>query len=163
MEKTLCTKCGAEAKETDKWCRQCGANLFFNSISIKSGIHKFENTVEMNILKIIMKDLQPLFPDETFRIEKTCESYTTLFFDEHALCRLEYGSYHTIQIIMPNKMSEKYVNNPLFTFNNYHKPTQAFFMSYLTDNDLSKYNDILIEACNNILFIIEKNKSHKSH
>ena len=159
MQTILCGKCGKKAEDNDKFCRKCGALLMIDSIVLNVGTPTFENKMEHNILNVIVDDLKPLYPEETFRIEKTCESYTTLFFDEYALCRLEWSAYHTIKILMCGKvMHEKYKDNPLFTFNDYNKPTATFFMSFIKSNDLDIYHDILVEACDNILLNIEKQK-----
>lgn len=147
-DKYLCNKCGNEVKENQKFCNKCGASMLLNRTHITAGMPKYRNDTEENICKVISKHIP--YPEEDFKVDKTCYSYTTLFFKERAIVRVAYYEDFYIQILMVDDMKEKYANNSIFTSHPRFNPKESYFISYFKGNDLTPFLDIIKETCDKL-------------
>ena len=150
--KHICMKCNNEIKDNINFCNKCGAEMPLNKIDFEA--YSFEyNPVEIKILNIIKKGLEDKHPEYKYSIAKTCESYSTLLFDDLGMIRLEkLLNAIDIWFRLTDETKEKYKDSKKF---HYYDINNQFWGICTRDTDLSIFDEFIEDTITNYKRILE--------
>ena len=155
----LCKKCGNEVERDMKFCSKCGYGLMNNTKLISGWYEKIDNPAERRILYILKRELEEKYPNNTFKVDKTCESYTTLFMNDIGIIRLEkLLTAIDIWFRLTPETKEKYRFTNKF---HWYNETDQFWGIYTRETDLSVFDEFIEDAVKNELHCEEITKKRK--
>lgn len=144
--KRICAKCGNEITKTLNFCNMCGAKMPENLIEFQA--YSFEyNVAEIKILNIIKKELEEKHPEYKYSIAKTCESYSTLFFNDLGMIRLEKLLMAIdIWFRLTDETRDKYRNTKKF---HWYNEDDEFWGICTRETDLSIFDEFIEDVVKN--------------